>query len=154
MEDPDQVWGDSGWKALLPFYGDYALARVSCPHAAVPVLYALSGAVAAALCVIEEILFDHMPTIGSDATALMFSCIDAGIYLLAAVYAVSFAVAMHRLSRSFGHGPACAACLVLFHPIAVYVIGYGDDGAGPRQRPCAARRMRAARAPRVRRAGA
>lgn len=99
--------GEDGWKSIIPFYSTYIQYKLSWN---VNMFWAAVAAV---------ILGSFLSNTGGALSAI-------GTLLSAAGTIINI-IDMHKLSKSFGHGIGFTIGLIVFNPIFMLILGFGDS---------------------------
>ena len=102
--------GESGWKALVPFYSTYIQYRLSWSTQYFS-LFLVTSVLVAAFQLMEP----------QSLLAILFSLASSLAFM--AVHAVS----THKLSKAFGHGIGFTLGLIFFEPIFALILAFGSS---------------------------
>ena len=111
--------GEKGWKALIPFYGEYLIFK----HAWNTKMYWASLALA---CIggLGYLACVGLMATGSPAIAVTASLVS----LVASIAALVIDVrCIYELCKHFGHGIGYTIGMLLFDPVFALVLGLGKD---------------------------
>lgn len=105
--------GESGWKSIIPLYGDYVSYRIAWQTSYFWLIFILrivaSGIEGAA---------------NPNGDNMMLMAIVALIRLIIALIGIMYSV---KLARAFGRGTGFAIGLIFLQPIFMLILGFGDD---------------------------
>ena len=105
--------GESGWKSIIPLYGDYVSYRIAWQTSYFWLIFIL-GIVASGIEGAANPNGDNM----------MLMAIVALIRLIIALIGIMYSV---KLARAFGRGTGFAIGLIFLQPIFMLILGFGDD---------------------------
>lgn len=105
--------GESGWKSIIPLYGDYVSYRIAWQTSYFWLIFIL-GIVASGIEGAANPNGDNM----------MLMTIVALIRLIIALIGIMYSV---KLARAFGRGTGFAIGLIFLQPIFMLILGFGDD---------------------------
>ena len=105
--------GESGWKSIIPLYGDYVSYRIAWQTSYFWLIFIL-GIVAPGIEGAANPNGDNM----------MLMAIVALIRLIIALIGIMYSV---KLARAFGRGTGFAIGLIFLQPIFMLILGFGDD---------------------------
>ena len=105
--------GESGWKSIIPLYGDYVSYRIAWQTSYFWLVFIL-GIVASGIEGAANPNGDNM----------MLMAIVALIRLIIALIGIMYSV---KLARAFGRGTGFAIGLIFLQPIFMLILGFGDD---------------------------
>ena len=105
--------GESGWKSIIPLYGDYVSYRIAWQTSYFCLIFIL-GIVASGIEGAANPNGDNM----------MLMAIVALIRLIIALIGIMYSV---KLARAFGRGTGFAIGLIFLQPIFMLILGFGDD---------------------------
>ena len=105
--------GESGWKSIIPLYGDYVSYRIAWQTSYFWLIFIL-GIVASGIEGAANPNGDNM----------MLMAIVALIRLIIALIGIMYSV---KLARAFGRGTGFANGLIFLQPIFMLILGFGDD---------------------------
>ena len=105
--------GESGWKSIIPLYGDYVSYRIAWQTSYFWLIFIL-GIVASGIEGAANPNGDNM----------MLMAIVALIRLIIALIGIMYSV---KLARAFGRGTGFAIGLIFLQPIFMLILGFGAD---------------------------
>lgn len=105
--------GESGWKSIIPLYGDYVSYRIAWQTSYFWLIFIL-GIVASGIEGAANPNGDNM----------MLMAIVALIRLIITLIGIMYSV---KLARAFGRGTGFAIGLIFLQPIFMLILGFGDD---------------------------
>lgn len=105
--------GESGWKSIIPLYGDYVSYRIAWQTSYFWLIFIL-GIVASGIEGAANPNGDNM----------MLMAIVALIRLIIALIGIMYSV---KLARAFGRGTGFAIGLIFLQPIFMLILGFGND---------------------------
>ena len=105
--------GESGWKSIIPLYGDYVSYRIAWQTSYFWLIFIL-GIVASGI----------EGAANPNGDTMMLMAIVALIRLIIALIGIMYSV---KLARAFGRGTGFAIGLIFLQPIFMLILGFGDD---------------------------
>ena len=106
--------GEAGWKSIIPIYGDYVSYRIAWKPSRFWLLFILQIVASAMQSVIDTYNVDN----------LWLSLFTIIVIIIAIVISIIYCV---KLARAFGKGIIFTIGLILFQPIFMLILGFGNS---------------------------
>ncbi len=104
--------GEKGWKSLIPLYNSYIMYKIAWKTSMFWIVIALG--------VIYSILFGISYSSGSAIVSVLAYVVDIAVVVIGIM-------ALHKLSKAFGHGAGFTVGLVLLSPIFILILAFGSS---------------------------
>ena len=111
--------GEKGWKALVPFYGEYLIFK----HVWTKKMFWVQFVTLIVLGIMEVLL--QLPAMAGN---LPFALLGLVVLSVGAVIVLVTEVKLiHRLAQAFGHGLGYTLGLLFAHPVFAMMLGFGKS---------------------------
>ncbi len=104
--------GEKGWKSLIPVYNSYIIYKISWKTSMFWIMLIL------------DIVYAVLAGINVSAQSGVLAFLMYAVYIAVIVIAI---IAMHKLSKAFGHGAGFTVGLIFLSPIFILILAFGGS---------------------------
>ncbi len=104
--------GEKGWKSLIPLYNSYIMYKISWKTSMFWIMILL------------DVVYAVLAGINVSSQSGVLSFLSYAVYIAVLVIAI---IAMHKLSKAFGHGAGFTVGLVFLSPIFILILAFGSS---------------------------
>ncbi len=112
--------GEPGWKSIIPIYSDYIMYKKTWK----PMWFWITLAVSFVLCLASQAMGTPDAPVATGGM-LVFATIVTAVFTIVAI--VLSVIALHKISKSFGHGAGFTVGLIFLSLIFVLVLAFGSS---------------------------